>query len=232
MRITTLLLVLMLLSLPGFSYAAKDSQDEKGLQMLLDMLGNMIGMAGDSVSGDSDMSEVGIDGDDNEVTRIDSLTININIGDVKIDKSGGGWPGFGGFGGRFREMLSGTRGAEHGGDHGEGHGNGREFKPDVAPPPMYHPGAGFMPHPPMLKMEGITPHPEHGMGHPGRPEGMELMHQRMELFSRIPPEVDAGFIEFIMHVGELAWEHPEFRERLEQMVQRMELSAWEHRGKE
>lgn len=48
----------------------------------------------------------------------------------------------------------------------------------------------------------------------GTPEHQEMF----EMFQMIPPDVDPGFFEFIMHVGELAWEHPEFRERLEMLV--------------
>lgn len=66
-------------------------------------------------------------------------------------------------------------------------------------------GEGHWPEPPL---HGFPPPPVDGMD----PEMLELM-------GSIPPDVDPAFVRFIFHVGELAWEHPEFRQRLERMVE-------------
>jgi hypothetical protein len=48
-----------------------------------------------------------------------------------------------------------------------------------------------------------------------------------ELLLQIPPDVEPEFVEFIMHVGRLAREHPRFRAALEKMVERAEAQMAE-----
>ena len=89
-------------------------------------------------------------------------------------------------------------------------------------------GAGGVP--PVQGPEVHPPGPPQGMREMHSAEMMEMMRQHhpelrpevMEMLMQIPPDIDPGFLEFIMHIGKLAWEYPEFRERLEMMADRMQ----------
>jgi hypothetical protein len=71
--------------------------------------------------------------------------------------------------------------------------------------------------------------PPHGLPPPPA-DGMEP--EMLELMGSIPPDVDPAFVRFIFHVGELAWEHPGFRQRLERMVEEAHRRLEEHEREE
>lgn len=88
------------------------------------------------------------------------------------------------------------------------------------------------------RMEKMGGHPGMPPGHPEEffhgegfhhPEMDGFRPELMELMMMIPPDVDPGFVEFIFHVGALAWEHPRMREHLEGLVERVERMGEEGR---
>jgi len=193
--------VLMCVALASGTAYAQDGAGRGGPNMLARLLGGLLEKAGATLSGDdNELEPIIVDGTGNEVIRIDELVLNINIGDVSFTREGGGMTMDGPWRERMREMFERRRMDE--GMHGM-----RGPHPPV-PTPTYPPGMGAMP-PEQPGPRGFRDRPEL------RPELLEMM-------MNIPPEVEPAFVGWMMHVGQLAWEYPEFRERLEELVMRAE----------
>jgi len=200
-----LLIVLVSLSLLAIPVAAQAGDDEHPAK-LMRLLGEWMELAGTRLSASGNTVEPAfVDGKGNTVFNIDKIEINLEIGDVVINKGSGEELAH-----HLLDML---------GEKMRGHGGPPHPAITVAPGKIHGEIRGKMHPGPDMPSEihrgemGMLGEMHFEQFH-GTPERQEIF----EMFQMIPPEVDPGFIEFIMHVGRLAWEHPVFRERLEMMV--------------
>lgn len=254
MRFLTLTIVCLALLLAAPLGASAKSKKDKGAELIAKLLAKIVDSAGNRVSTETEMVDSELMGDGNEIVQIESLTLNITIGDVVINKNSGGDGGgmdiahrLLDFLGMAHEQMGRRQGGGRGPDRGMHpgmdrpmggpHGDMQRGKPHDMDLPR-HPGMGQM-------KDG------HGKGHPkmgGRGEGHPMMEghgemmkgkshsdgsgfnpEVMEMIHRIPKDIDPEFFGLIMRVGKLAWEHPMFRERLEQMIERVENSENDRR---
>lgn len=101
-----------------------------------------------------------------------------------------------------------SAGEEHHRQYQEMRGHGDKLSKDAYLQPDRPHGRGYAWTHPEYMPPGEMPYPQHP-----RPEIMEMLMQ-------IPPEVEPEFIEFMMEVGRLARDYPEFREHLEKLVEK------------
>ncbi len=242
-----LLIVIAGIFLLAIPVAAQAGDDGGRPAKLMLMLAEWMKEAGTQLSAKGNTVEPAfVDGTGNTVFNIDKIEINFDIGDVvvseghEVSNEGGNelahhlldilgermMPGkmHGGMshppvtvapGGKHGKM----RGEMPGGMHGmpEGHGAMSYGLPE---------GHGDMRGRMRPDFEGRELPSEIHRGEMGMPGGMRFeqffgtpeRQEMFEMFKMIPPDVDPGFFEFMVHVGELAWEYPEFRERLEMLV--------------
>lgn len=192
---------LLCFALASGTALAQDGTERGGPGMLARLLGDLLQEAGTTLSGDdNEIEPINVDGTGNEVIRIDELVLNINIGDISFGHEGGGMALEGPWRERMREMFEQRHMQE--GMHG------------MQGP---HPPVPIPTHPPDLGM--MPPMERSPRGFRDRPE---LRPELLEMLMNIPPEVEPEFVGWMMYVGSLAWEYPEFRERLEELVVRAE----------
>lgn len=237
MRFLTLTIVCLSLLLAAPLGASAKSKKEKGAEIIAKLLAKIVDSAGNRVSTETEIDDSELIGDGNEIVQIESLTLNITIGDVVINKNSGGDGGGMEIAHRLLDFLGmaheqmgrrqgGGRGMDRGmhpgmgqmkGGHGEGH------------PKMGGRGEG---HPKLdghgkdaTKMRGhgdTMKGKSHSDGSGFNPEVMEMIH-------RIPKDIDPEFFGLIMRIGAMAWKNPKIREHLKQIVKRVENSENDRR---
>jgi len=216
---------------------AQGEQPADRAQLLARLAAAVLAKAGITLSGDeNELRPTLVDGKGNTVFNIDELVINFNVGDVSIEKEYGNAEEVAN---RLVDLL--MQGMEQ-------HSRMRGGRPlmRMLPTPFAEAG-GPCADGPMAQ----NPHwaeqnrkyqemrnqmrEHHGRGGEfwGPAASGEVESQPgpnpavMELLMQISPDVEPEFVEFIMHVGRLAREHPRFREALEKMVERAEAQLAE-----
>jgi len=228
---------------------AQDNPKPGKAQLLARVIGALLDKVGSQLSGDdNEVRPLSVDGTGNTVINIDELVINLNVGDVSIEEEYGNAEEVANRlvdllmqGQAQREKL---RDQQHRGvavipppyssrifgnsannaplqmNSGWDQQYRQESRTAQAQDKKHEDAGGERPR--MRERHGVggefwgpaaagevesRPHPS--------PEVMELLMQ-------IPPDVEPEFVEFIMHVGRLAREHPRFRAALEKMVEQAE----------
>jgi len=183
--------------IPGIA-AAKGDKDS-GSTLIARLMAVLAESGSEEFSGDDNaITTYNVDGN-GSVVVIDEVVFNINLNDVEFEH------GCSSAGGLHSRVLGMMRGHGLPGDHGP-HG----------PPPADHPPID----PDMFPFEhGEMLHQFHGKPDHGRHPHPEII----EMFRAIPPEVDPGFVAWIMEIGEMAWTDPAFREQLEELLQEFQL---------
>jgi hypothetical protein len=206
----------LLLAVPGLAQAA---DDEHHPGRLLRMLKSWTDYAAARLqANDNVVDPFRVDGEGNNVINIDSIVLNIEVGDVMITENSTEGSGAE-LAHHLLEMLA-QRGQQGPVQHPPVMPPSELHRRQASPvPEMMPPGEGPR-HAPPAERGGRGPEfreQARRMAEAGQPP---LRPEVMELLMQIPPDVEPEFVEFIMHVGQLAREYPEFREHLERLVER------------